>query len=477
MAGVLLFGLACIGLETAIATTTVHVRGRDVGEVNFHQLDGHSLTGRPAFESDDGTLFLYHITMDPAEDGVGRWVISDVLWAADSAAQFIDSWAVIPCAISEVQDNPEKGWLVYEDETWELDPSFALSCESDPDDLIYLEAPSDVWSSGFFVKMNRENDHDIGNVYMKIKRFEGGSNLYIYKLENRWLLGDNIGEDNAIAFVDDVQDVSQVSELEPMEWLFHTPESDETSPWTRGWVDVLSKNPGDFSVMEMLREYRSISNFPDDQSEFGSNIKIRVVLHVYHCLCLYCVAYVGDNGGLLTLRNGIGMPAIGFGTGGIPDEIMYSTILTALNKGYRLLDLAREYFNENTVREIFADTEADTSTPNPHEVFLLTKVWPTELGFDATTRAIHASRRDLGVTSIDNYMLHWPACYSDIQWMHCDNVVNPEGNWHQSYKALEKAYAEGDIMSIGISNFDAELLGEIHRVSDCLPHLVQNYAT
>lgn len=450
MANILLFGLAFIGLETAVATTTVQVRGKDVGEVSFHQLDGHSLTGRPAYESADGTLFLYHISVDPVEDGVGRWVISDVLWAADSAVQFIDSWAVVPCMISEVQDNPEKGWLVYENDIWEMDHTFTLTCQEDPDDLIYLEASVDIWSSGFFVKMNRDKDHDLGNVYMKIKRFEENNNLFLYKLENRWLIGDNAGEDNAIAFVDDVQNVARVSALEPMEWLFHTPELDSTSPWSRGWVDVLSKRRGDFSIMETLREYRSISNFPDEQR---------------------------GNGGLLSLRNGIGMPAIGFGTGGIPDEIMYSSILTALNKGYRLLDLAREYFNEQTVRDIFVDTEADSSTPNSHEVFLLTKVWPTELGFEATSRAIHASRRDLGVTAIDNYMLHWPACYSDIQWMHCDTTVNPEGHWHQSYKALEKAYAEGDIMSIGISNFDTDLLDDIHRVADCLPHLVQNYAS
>jgi hypothetical protein len=268
MSRALLFGLVCIGLQTATATTTVHVRGRDVGEVNFHQLDGHSLTGRPAYESDDGSLFLYHITMDPAEDGVGRWVISDVLWAADSAAQFVDSWAVIPCMISEVQDNPEKGWLVYDNEKWEVDQDFSLGCTENADDIIYVEAPGDIWSSGFYVKMNRDRDHDIGNVYMKIKRFEGGSNLYLYKLENRWLIGDNAGEDNAIAFVDDLQNVARASELEPLEWLFHTPGADQSSPWSRGWLDVLSKGPNDYSVMEMLREFRSIANFPEEQRKF-----------------------------------------------------------------------------------------------------------------------------------------------------------------------------------------------------------------
>lgn len=445
--------LCCIfvllGISFSVGTSVVRVSGKDVGDVVFRQLDGHSLTGRPAYMSEDGSLFLYHLIIEPVQDGVGRWIIADGLWVDDTALQFINSWAVTPCLIDEIHDNVDKGWLSFEGESWGLDPSFRVTCTQDPDDLIYLDVPGDIWTTGFFVKMSKANA-DVPNSYMKIKRYEAANNLFLYKLGHRWLLGDTPGVDNAIAFVDDDEDIAEAKDLGALEWSFHAPDMDPENPWVRDWVDVMAMTEDDASLMEFLRKHRSIRDFPSIQ---------------------------GESGGLYSLRNGMAMPAIGLGTGGIPDEKMYNTTLDSLRMGYRMLDLAREYYNEVVVRDIFTDTAADQRTPKPHEVFLLSKVWPTELGFDTTSRAIHASRRDLGVTFVDQYMLHWPACYADVAWMHCDSVVDPAGTWQQSYKALEKAYAEGDIMSIGISNFDIELLDQVHVVSDTLPHLVQNYAS
>lgn len=446
--------LISLNLKTSISVTIIEAKGKEINTVTFHQLDGHSLTGRPAYISEDKNMYLYHIVMDPIADGIGRWVISDELWATDSALQFIDSWAVSPCAITELHDNPERGWLVYDapSESWGLDVNFELNCVSDNnDDLIYLDVPSDIWTTGFFIKMAKEEE-DNPNVYMQIKRFESINNLFLYKYENRWLLGDNPEVDNAIAFLENNEDeiITEAKDIKPSEWLFHTPDVDPEFPWTKEWVTVMSKTNEDNSLIEYIRKYRSIRDFPSIQ---------------------------GEHNGLYTLRNGLALPAVGLGTGGIPEDKMYDTTLTALRMGYRLLDLAREYNNEQVIHKIFTDTINDDTTPKPHEVFLLSKVWPTELGFEMTSRAIHSSRSELGLTYIDNYMLHWPACYSDISWMHCDTVADPNGTWQQSYKALEKAYAEGDIMSIGISNFDVELLDQIHTVANTLPHILQNYAS
>jgi len=64
-----------------------------------------------------------------------------------------------------------------------------------------------------------------------------------------------------------------------------------------------------------------------------------------------------------------------------------------------------------------------------------------------------------------------------IEWHHCEDAVEPDASWWQSYHALQKAYAEGDIMSIGVSNFDIDLLQELTFTVQMFPHLVQNYAT
>lgn len=216
------------------------------------------------------------------------------------------------------------------------------------------------------------------------------------------------------------------------------------------FVDIIIRSDDDASIFDTMRRMRLLRNVPDVQA---------------------------DHGGLLWMRNGVDLPTIGLGTGGIGKFAMQPTITKALQMGYRLLDLAREYENEEDVREIFRATAQDDVTPAPYEVFLLTKVWPTELGFIPTSNAIMQSRVSLRVAAINNYMLHWPACNPNIQWMHCETTTDPHATWHQSYRALEKAYSEGDILSIGISNFNEHLLHEISQHAAVLPHLLQNYAT
>jgi methylglyoxal/glyoxal reductase len=67
-------------------------------------------------------------------------------------------------------------------------------------------------------------------------------------------------------------------------------------------------------------------------------------------------------------------------------------------------------------------------------------------------------------------------CNHNIQWMHCETTVDRSGTWRESYRALERAYAEGRIASIGVSNFDEHLLSEVKSMATILPHVVQNHA-
>lgn len=94
---------------------------------------------------------------------------------------------------------------------------------------------------------------------------------------------------------------------------------------------------------------------------------------------------------------------IGLGTGGIYLEDAHAVFTTALAQGYRLFDLAREYRNEHLLAEALATSGVPRS-----EVFLQTKVWPTQLGFQPTLRAISTSLQQLRTGYIDHYMLHWP---------------------------------------------------------------------
>lgn len=82
---------------------------------------------------------------------------------------------------------------------------------------------------------------------------------------------------------------------------------------------------------------------------------------------------------------------------------------SALRQGYRLLDLAREFENEQKVARLLTAGKEDSDIPLREEVFIVSKVWPTHLGFHPTTREIYESMRALQTPYIDMYMLHWPA--------------------------------------------------------------------
>merc|ERR1712150_250951 len=95
------------------------------------------------------------------------------------------------------------------------------------------------------------------------------------------------------------------------------------------------------------------------------------------------------------------------------------------------------------------------------DVQVVTKLWPTNLGFDRTLGSVRESLRKLRSNYIDMYLLHWPRCYDNWSWMDCSSWDG--GTWQQSYKAMEKLYAEGVLVSIGVSNFNENELGELMR--------------
>ncbi|MFF1832730.1 aldo/keto reductase [Streptomyces sp. NPDC058231] len=147
----------------------------------------------------------------------------------------------------------------------------------------------------------------------------------------------------------------------------------------------------------------------------------------------------------ITLNNGVEMPQLGFGVWQVPDNEAAKAVATAIESGYRSIDTAAIYGNE----EGTGKAVAASGVPR-EELFVTTKLWNADQGYDSTMRAFDASLDKLGLDYVDLYLIHWPVPAKDA--------------YTDTYKAFEKIYADGRAKAIGVSNFLPEhlerLLGE-----------------
>ncbi len=158
---------------------------------------------------------------------------------------------------------------------------------------------------------------------------------------------------------------------------------------------------------------------------------------------------------LLTLNNGVKMPALGLGVFQSPQEQTSDAVRTAIDNGYRLIDTAASYQNEQQVGEGIRRSGIDRS-----EMFITTKLWMTEYGFDRALRAFDVSLRKLGLDYVDLYLIHWP-------------VPSDFSATTESYRALEKLLADGRIRAIGVSNFTVKQLEKLIENTKVLPAVNQ----
>ncbi len=157
----------------------------------------------------------------------------------------------------------------------------------------------------------------------------------------------------------------------------------------------------------------------------------------------------------LILNNGVEMPALGFGVFQTPPDVTATSVEEALRVGYRLIDTAAAYSNERQVGEGIRSSGLDRS-----EVFIETKVWISDYGYDPTLHAFDKSARKLGVEQIDLLLLHQPV---PTQF---DKTV-------EAYRALEHLLAEGRVRAIGVSNFMHEHLAALLDQSSVVPSVNQ----
>lgn len=158
-----------------------------------------------------------------------------------------------------------------------------------------------------------------------------------------------------------------------------------------------------------------------------------------------------------TLNNGVKIPIIGFGTWQTPDgDVAEHAVESALNAGYRHIDTAAAYGNEESVGEALK-----RSGVNRHDLFITTKLWNADHGYRSAKAAIDRSLQNLKVDYLDLYLIHWP------------NPVDMRDHWAEanaeSWRAMEEAVQAGKIRAIGVSNFRKRHLDELLETAEIKP--------
>jgi len=156
----------------------------------------------------------------------------------------------------------------------------------------------------------------------------------------------------------------------------------------------------------------------------------------------------------LRLNNGLEMPQLGFGVFLVPADEVVEPVATALDAGYRLIDTAKLYGNEEGVGRAIRDSGLARE-----DVFVTTKVWNADHGYDATLRAFDESQKLLGLDVVDLYLIHWPTPQRDL--------------YVDTWKALERLYADGRVRAIGVSNFNVPHLQRLLDETTVVPTVNQ----
>lgn len=163
-----------------------------------------------------------------------------------------------------------------------------------------------------------------------------------------------------------------------------------------------------------------------------------------------------------TLNNGVQIPCPGFGTYKATDgEMCVNAVKTALNIGYKHIDTAAVYGNEVSVGRGIKESGKDRNG-----IFVTSKVWNTERGYDKTLRAFDKTLADLGLDYLDLYLIHWPA--NRKQFGDEAPKLNAE-----TWRALEKLYRDGRVRAIGLSNFLPHHIDDLMQTAEIKPMVDQ----
>jgi len=154
----------------------------------------------------------------------------------------------------------------------------------------------------------------------------------------------------------------------------------------------------------------------------------------------------------VVLNNGVEMPILGFGVYQVTDPNECETsVFEAINAGYRLIDTAQAYGNEEAVGKAIKKSGVDRK-----DLFITTKLWVSDVSYEKAKKAFEKSLKNLGLDYLDLYLIHQP--YGDV---------------HGAWRAMEELYKEGKIRAIGISNFQPDRVMDMIMFNDVVPAVNQ----
>ena len=151
------------------------------------------------------------------------------------------------------------------------------------------------------------------------------------------------------------------------------------------------------------------------------------------------------------LNNGVMMPAIGFGVFQIPENETERVVTNAIEVGYRLIDTAAAYFNEEQVGNAIRRSGIERE-----KFFVTTKLWVQDYEYDNALRAFDLSMKKLGLDYLDLYLMH-----------------TPYGNYYAAWRAMERLYKEGRVRAIGVTSFSSERLQDLFLHNEIKPAVNQ----
>jgi methylglyoxal/glyoxal reductase len=163
----------------------------------------------------------------------------------------------------------------------------------------------------------------------------------------------------------------------------------------------------------------------------------------------------------VTLNNGVQMPVIGLGTYKAPEgEEVIHEVTWALHSGYRLIDTAKVYKNEEGVGKAIKESGIPRE-----EIFVTTKLWNPDQGYESGLKAIDESLSKLGLGYVDLYLVHWPTADPDAK----KSIDRREVTW----RAMEEIYKSGKAKAIGVSNYTIRHLEEMKKYATIFPTVNQ----
>jgi diketogulonate reductase-like aldo/keto reductase len=464
----------------------------------------------------------------------GRWLIGGEV-GQNSAWGYVESWATNPMLVPLVSDRAT--WRVYDPNggVWLNDPDFHVSCQApDRDATLYIHAPLSPTISGMYSMTCGVVDDRPSYVHAR-----GGLHLYSRVAETgrrTWIVGEAVGDASGLAFLQEDEEAEMQQQEEAVEeiqkasggggwswWPFAKAKKVEEEEEKEAGAShqqqqqlLLPQQPqqhppvgaghawrvavdGEWEEDEGLTVVTSDSGLcvdaalkhaPEEAATEDYEAEARaacgrlqtaweVLRSVRLAPKLISLAAVsgGDaqSPAHTHLSNGMPLPVVGFGAGATAREESEQAVSQALLAGYRLIDGATAYGMEDIAGDLLASPSV--AGVGREQVFLTSKLWYTQLGFEHSLLAAGRSLEDYRTDYHDVLLLHWPRCFEDVEWMRCAEEVpaGSVGTWQESWRALERLYAEGAALAIGVSNFDATLLGQLGTLAAAGPHVVQNH--